>query len=287
MDFDRWRYVLLPRLRSLFRSSSVDSELDEELQYHVERQIEPFTVVGVTPASFTGLEVGQTFDIALPVCAAALLDSRIDQRDRWWLTIMGRLRPDRTIARANEHMRTLSPSLLEATIPPGYDAGLVDGYRGLRFGVSPAGRGVSRLRDTKGTSLTLLLGLTGLVLLITCGISLRSCSRARAPASARSPCGRPGRIAGATRVADVDRRPARGRWRRGARGPGGPRVSADPREAARYFDNARYPEPRDRLAADHVRRRAAMLTASCLDYSRRSDCRWSIPLPPCGKGHAA
>src|SRR4029453_8039594 len=42
-------------------------------------------------------------------------------------------------------------------------------YRGLRFGVSPAGRGVSRLRDTKGASLTLLLGLTGLVLLITCG----------------------------------------------------------------------------------------------------------------------
>jgi predicted permease len=130
---------------------------------------QPFTVVGVTPASFTGLEVGQTFDIALPVCSAALLDSRIDQRDRWWLTIMGRLRPDWTIARANEHMRTLSPSLLEATIPPGYDAGLVDGYRGLRFGVSPAGRGVSRLRDTKGASLTLLLGLTGLVLLITCG----------------------------------------------------------------------------------------------------------------------
>ena len=145
---------------------------------------QPFTVVGVTPPSFTGLEVGQTFDIALPVCSAALLDSRIDQRDRWWLTIMGRLRPDWTIARANEHMRTLSPSLLEATIPPGYDAGLVDGYRGLRFGVSPAGRGVSRLRDTKGTSLTLLLGLTGLVLLITCG-NLATLMLARASARER------------------------------------------------------------------------------------------------------
>jgi hypothetical protein len=31
-----------------------------------------FTVVGVTPPRFTGLEIGQTFDIALPVCAAAL-----------------------------------------------------------------------------------------------------------------------------------------------------------------------------------------------------------------------
>jgi putative ABC transport system permease protein len=130
---------------------------------------QPFTVVGVTPASFTGLEVGQTFDVALPTCSAALIDERLDRRDRWWLTIMGRLQPDWTIARANEHLRTLSPGFLDATVPPGYDAGLIDGYRKLRFGVFPAGRGVSRLRDTHATSLSLLLGLTGLVLLMTCG----------------------------------------------------------------------------------------------------------------------
>ena len=34
---------------------------------------QPFTVVGVTPALFTGLEVGQAFDVALPVCFGALL----------------------------------------------------------------------------------------------------------------------------------------------------------------------------------------------------------------------
>jgi len=130
---------------------------------------QPFIVAGVTPASFTGLEVGRTFDIALPVCTAALWSSRLDQRDRWWLTVMGRLKPDWTIARANEHLRTLSPGFLEATIPSGYDAGFIDGYRRLKFGVSPAGRGVSRLRDALGSSLSLLLGLTGLVLLITCG----------------------------------------------------------------------------------------------------------------------
>jgi predicted permease len=130
---------------------------------------QPFTVVGVTPASFTGLEIGRTFDIALPVCTAALWDSRLEQRDRWWLTIMGRLKPEWTIVRANEHLRTLSPGFLEATIPSGYEAGLIDGYRRLKFGVQPAGRGVSRLRDTLGSSLSLLLGLTGLVLFITCG----------------------------------------------------------------------------------------------------------------------
>ena len=130
---------------------------------------QPMTVVGVTPARFTGLEVGQTFDIALPTCAAALWAPLLDQRDFWWLTVMGRLRQDWTIARANEQMRTLSPGWLAATVPPGYGADLVDKYRGLRFGVIPAARGVSRLRDAHTLSLSLLLGLTGLVLLMTGG----------------------------------------------------------------------------------------------------------------------
>ena len=145
---------------------------------------QPFTVVGVTPPSFTGLEVGQTFDIALPLCAAALWDSRIDRRDRWWLTIMGRLGPDWTITRANEHLRALSPGVLDATIPPDYDAGLIEGYRGIRFGVVSSARGVSRLRETHGTSLALLMGLTALVLLITCN-NLATLVLARASARER------------------------------------------------------------------------------------------------------
>jgi predicted permease len=144
----------------------------------------PFTIVGVTPPSFTGLEVGETFDIALPLCAAALWDSRIDRRDRWWLTIMGRLKPDWTIARANEHLRALSPGVLDATIPPGYEAGLIEGYRALRFGVVSSARGVSRLRETHGTSLSLLMSLTALVLLITCN-NLATLVLARASARER------------------------------------------------------------------------------------------------------
>ena len=144
----------------------------------------PFTVVGVTPGNFTGLEVGQTFDVALPLCSAALEGESLDRRDLWWLTVMGRLKPDWTIPRANEYMRGLSPGLLEATTPSGYGGELIARYRGFRFGVIPAGRGLSRLRATYATSLTLLFALTGLVLLMTCA-NLATLTLARVSARER------------------------------------------------------------------------------------------------------
>jgi predicted permease len=142
---------------------------------------QPFTVVGVTPAGFAGLEVGQSFDIALPVCSVALWGDPLDRRDLWWLTVMGRLKPDWTVARANAHLRALSPGLLDATVPSGYGPEPTAQYRAFRFGVIPAGRGVSRLRGAYGTSLSLLFGLTGLVLLITCAnLATLMLARARA-----------------------------------------------------------------------------------------------------------
>src|SRR5262249_4532574 len=89
-----------------------------------------------------------------------------------------------TIARAREHMRALSPGLLDATLPSGYSADLKAQYRAFRFGAFPAGRGVSRLREAHGTALSLLLGLTGLVLVVTCG-NLATLMLARAGARQR------------------------------------------------------------------------------------------------------
>jgi predicted permease len=150
---------------------------------------QPFTVVGVTPAGFTGLEIGQAFDVAVPVCSAAVWDTslgdkRLEKRDFWWLTVMGRLKPGWTLARADAHLRALSPGLLDATVPPGYSGDLLARYRSFRFGAIPAGRGVSRLRQAHGISLSLLLGLTGLVLLMTCG-NLANLMLARATARER------------------------------------------------------------------------------------------------------
>ena len=94
-----------------------------------------FTIVGVTPPSFTGLEVGQASMSHCRCAPLPILTRGSTAGDRWWLTIMGRLGQDWTIARADQQLRALSGALLDATIPPGYDAGLVAGYRAIRFGV--------------------------------------------------------------------------------------------------------------------------------------------------------
>src|SRR5215468_8688469 len=49
MRLKHWFYTIPLRLRSLFRRSQVEEELDEELRYHIERQIEEHIAKGMTP----------------------------------------------------------------------------------------------------------------------------------------------------------------------------------------------------------------------------------------------
>jgi predicted permease len=126
-------------------------------------------VIGVTPPEFFGLEVGRQFDIALPICAAGGFPrSSLDRRNAFWLTVMGRLKPVWTLARAAAHVDALSPGLIEATMPPGYDANGMARYRSFRLTALSASQGVSEWRTRYGPALWWLLGTTGMVLLIAC-----------------------------------------------------------------------------------------------------------------------
>ena len=49
MRLEHWIYKLPLRLRSLFRRNHVESELSEELQYHMERKVEALTAQGMRP----------------------------------------------------------------------------------------------------------------------------------------------------------------------------------------------------------------------------------------------
>ncbi len=49
MRMEHWLYVARLRLRSLFRRRRVEQDLDEELQYHLERKIEEYSAQGLSP----------------------------------------------------------------------------------------------------------------------------------------------------------------------------------------------------------------------------------------------
>ncbi len=130
-----------------------------------------FEVIGVTPPGFNGISIGDTYDVAVPICVEPILsprNNRLTKRHAWWLATIGRLKPGWAIARANAQILAVTPAILQETIPPVYDAERVKKYLEYKLGAFSASTGFSELRQDSETSLWLLLGISGLVLLIAC-----------------------------------------------------------------------------------------------------------------------
>ena len=123
----------------------------------------PVQVLGVTPPSFFGMVVGNHFEVAFPTCTPPH-----PRPELFVLSVMGRLKPGWNLKTASDYFDALSPRLFEKTAPAGYSAGAVQTFRAFRLAAYPAGAGVSYLRKEYNSSLELLLGITGLVLLIAC-----------------------------------------------------------------------------------------------------------------------
>jgi len=159
----------------------------------------PFEIIGVTPSNFFGMEVGRSFDLALPICAVALVrgNDRFFSGIIWWLTVTGRLKPGWSLEQATAHVQAISPGIFEASLPPNYPPVSVKDYLGSTLIAAPAGSGISQLREKYETSLWLLLAIAGLVLLIACA-NLANLLLARASARQREIAIPPG--AGASRA---------------------------------------------------------------------------------------
>jgi len=146
-----------------------------------------FQVIGVTPLGFNGISIGDTYDVAVPICVDPILNprnNRLTLRHAWWLASIGRLKPGWTIGRANTQILTATPAILQETIPPVYDAEASKKYLAYKLGAFSASTGFSELRRDSETSLWLLLGISGLVLLIACA-NLANLMLARASARER------------------------------------------------------------------------------------------------------
>jgi len=146
----------------------------------------PLEIIGVTPASFFGMEVGKSFDLALPICAVSLVrgNDRLLSGTMWWLTVTGRLKPGWSIEQVTTQMQAISPGLFETALPANYPPASVKGYLASRLIAVPAGAGVSQLREEYEQSLWLLLAIAGSVLLVACA-NLANLLLARASARER------------------------------------------------------------------------------------------------------
>ena len=131
----------------------------------------PFAIAGVTPREFFGVEVGRQFDVAIPIATEPLLAgefSKLHRPQNWWLTVMGRPKPGLSARQVSARLYKLSPQVFAASVPPKWEGPSRTGFLERKLSAIPAGEGISYLRQMYRPALLLLLGVTGLVLLIAC-----------------------------------------------------------------------------------------------------------------------
>ncbi|MEP6783906.1 MAG: ABC transporter permease, partial [Acidobacteriota bacterium] len=130
----------------------------------------PFTIVGVSQRDFLGPQIGRAFDVAAPLGTEPIvrgIETQLDERSSWWLTIIGRLAPGQTMAQAESRLRAFQPQLREATLPDWAPKELTD-YLSEPIALQAGGTGTSNLRTRYSQPLYVLLGIVCLVLMIAC-----------------------------------------------------------------------------------------------------------------------
>ena len=141
----------------------------------------PFTVVGVAPPEFFGVEPGASVDIWLPLHAQPQIDpgwskyaipgevSRFTAPDDWWVVIMGRLKPGVNQPRVRAKLDVVirqNVARIEDPSPANRSNDMT--LQPPRVQLTPAGKGLDSLREQFSKPLAVLMAVVGLVLLIAC-----------------------------------------------------------------------------------------------------------------------
>ena len=137
---------------------------------------EPLTIVGVAPPGFRGTTFNMPSMVFVPLSMHARLEARaaegrFENRRNYWLYLFARLRPEVSIEQARAAVAPLYRSILtevEAPLQTNLSDDDLERFVAKPLPVRDGRRGQSGMHDTVGVPLLLLLGVTGVVLLIAC-----------------------------------------------------------------------------------------------------------------------
>jgi predicted permease len=132
----------------------------------------PVSIAGVAEERFRGLDVGRSFDIAMPLCAEPLIRpgrSRLDRADSWWLVVMARRPAGLTTEEVATRLGARSPAVFSETVPAQFTSADRQNYLAYTLKAEAATNGLSSLSLDYAEPLWLLLAIAGSVLVIACG----------------------------------------------------------------------------------------------------------------------
>jgi predicted permease len=136
-------------------------------------------VVGVAPEGFRGTNIGVRTDVFVPLTLAPKVMSGLlgpqmfEARQGYWIYLFGRLKPGVSLESAAAQLNSVYSGVLKDVEAPLLNAaqlpeGTLDRFRARQIAFSPGGQGQSVVAGQAARPLTLLLIVTGLVLLIVC-----------------------------------------------------------------------------------------------------------------------
>jgi predicted permease len=129
----------------------------------------PVTIVGVAPAGFASARIDTRPDIFLPLRMQPIVrperrnnETALNDPNRWWLPVMGRLRQGVTDEAAQPVLDAVLQRVVRSTLPDRVDRDRP------RLRIEPGGRGLDLLTRQYETPLLVLISLTVTLLVIAC-----------------------------------------------------------------------------------------------------------------------
>jgi putative ABC transport system permease protein len=135
----------------------------------------PVTIIGVAPAGFDGTTIGARPQIFVPLSMRWFMEPTVPRNDEdrlaYWIYAFARLRNGVTVAQASAAINVVYSAILEdieAPLNEFLPTDVLERFKQKQIQLTPGAQGQSEIRATARQPLALLLGVTGLVLLIVC-----------------------------------------------------------------------------------------------------------------------